>query len=107
MSPLVGVPLPFVIVSKGKLELIGNPFVHFVLHHGHAVGFRAAPRGRAQGEEEESILLLLVGRNTLIQKLTWMDQIPHPWFQTIFLFSFIFWFLSFQGRIFSIWKFPH
>lgn len=103
MSPLVGVPLPFVIVSKGKLELIGNPFVHFVLHHGHAVGFRAAPRGRAQGEEE-SILLLLVGRNTLIQKLTWIKYLILGFKPS---FYFIFWFLSFQGRIFSIWTFPH
>lgn len=65
MRPLVGIPLPLVVISKGKLEFVGNPFVHFVLHHWHAVGLRATPRARAQ-REETSISLLLVGRTTRI-----------------------------------------
>ena len=49
MGPLVGIPLPFVVISEGKLEFVRNPFVHFVLHHWHAVGFRATPvRVRAE-----------------------------------------------------------
>lgn len=52
MRPLAGIPLPLVVVSEGKLELIWNPFIHFVLHHWHAVGFWATPiEGREQREE--------------------------------------------------------
>lgn len=39
MGTLAGIPLPFVVIPEGKLELIGNTFVHLVLHHWHAVGF--------------------------------------------------------------------
>jgi hypothetical protein len=39
MSTLAGIPLPFVIIPEGKLELVGNAFIHLVLHHWHAVGF--------------------------------------------------------------------
>lgn len=67
MCPLVGIPLPLVIVAEGKLEFIGDPFIHFVLHHWHAVGFRATPIQRTQREEKLMLLCLVAGTSlTLI-----------------------------------------
>lgn len=66
MRTLAGVPLPFVIISEGKLEFVRNSFIHLVLHHWQAVGFRATPiNGRAQ-RQDKLILFFLVGGTTLI-----------------------------------------
>lgn len=71
MRTLAGVPLPFVIISEGKLEFIRNSFIHLVLHHWQAVGFRATPiSGRAQ-RQDKLILFFLVGGTTLIPINSW------------------------------------
>lgn len=60
MGTLAGIPLPFVVIPEGKFELIGNTFVHLVLHHWHAVGFWATPVKREDQEKTSEYCLIML-----------------------------------------------